>query len=79
MSTFYQRLPTFDGDEPSPEYEHELEDARPRPPTFPIDPRFEQPTPSPWARAALLLFTAFLFWLAFRVGKSHASWAGILE
>ncbi|KAH0578830.1 hypothetical protein H2248_003027 [Termitomyces sp. 'cryptogamus'] len=78
-STFYQRLPTSDESVDPPTREHELEDARPRPPTFPVDPRFERPTPSPWARAALLIFTAFLFWLAFRVGRSHAGWAGIIE
>ena len=33
-------------------------------PSFDSDPRFHQPTPSPYVRAGLLLFTAFLFWLA---------------
>ena len=39
-------------------------------PSFDSDPRFHQPTPSPFVRAALLLFTAFLFWLAFDMRKS---------
>lgn len=29
------------------------------------DPRFNVPTPSPWKRFALILFTAWLFWMAF--------------
>lgn len=39
-------------------------------PSFDSDPRFHQPTPSPFVRAGLLLFTAFLFWLAFDMRKS---------
>ena len=39
-------------------------------PSFDSDPRFHQPTPSPWIRAGLLLFTAFLFWLAFDMRRS---------
>lgn len=39
-------------------------------PSFDSDPRFHQPTPSPFVRAALLLFTAFLFWLAFNMRKT---------
>ncbi|KAF8881765.1 hypothetical protein BD779DRAFT_1388625, partial [Infundibulicybe gibba] len=35
-----------------------------RSPAPPPDPRFHQPTPSRYTRAALLIFTAFLFWLA---------------
>ncbi|KAG6851600.1 hypothetical protein H0H87_000344, partial [Tephrocybe sp. NHM501043] len=70
------RLATSDDLVNPPEYE--LEDARPRPPTFPVDPRFEQPTPSPYSRAALLIFLAFLFWLAFRM-KQAAGLAGIIE
>ncbi|KAJ6537414.1 hypothetical protein DFH09DRAFT_1324270 [Mycena vulgaris] len=33
----------------------------------PVDPRFIQPTPSPWKRAGLLLAIAFLFWLTFQL------------
>ncbi|SJL16551.1 uncharacterized protein ARMOST_20077 [Armillaria ostoyae] len=40
----------------------------------PSDPRFDQPVPSPFARAGLLLFVAFLFWLAFSLRK--AVWEG---
>jgi hypothetical protein len=36
----------------------------------PPDPRFEMPTPSPWARAALLIWVAFLFWLALRLRQN---------
>ncbi|KAK7042735.1 casein kinase I isoform alpha, partial [Favolaschia claudopus] len=32
-----------------------------------IDPRFAQPTPSAWKRAALLLLIVFCFWLAFQL------------
>jgi hypothetical protein len=28
------------------------------------DPRFDQPTPSPYKRAALIIFTILLFWIA---------------
>ncbi|EAU87847.1 hypothetical protein CC1G_01494 [Coprinopsis cinerea okayama7 len=34
---------------------------------FHADPRFHQPTPSPWARAALLFTLFFLFWLAWKM------------
>lgn len=34
-----------------------------------IDPRFHEPTPAAWKRAALLLFIAFMFWLAFNLPK----------
>ncbi|KAK0441215.1 uncharacterized protein EV420DRAFT_1752520 [Desarmillaria tabescens] len=40
----------------------------------PSDPRFDQPTPSPFARAGLLLLVTFLFWLAFSLRK--AVWEG---
>ncbi|KAK0200148.1 hypothetical protein DFS33DRAFT_128033 [Desarmillaria ectypa] len=40
----------------------------------PSDPRFDQPIPSPFARAGLLLLVAFLFWLAFSLRK--AVWEG---
>lgn len=33
------------------------------------DPRFHVPTPAPWKRVALLLFLAFLFYLAFSIRK----------
>ncbi|KAF8998858.1 hypothetical protein BDQ17DRAFT_1190283, partial [Cyathus striatus] len=29
--------------------------------------RFDQPTPSPWKRVALLLFIGFLFWLTYNI------------
>ena len=34
-----------------------------------IDPRFHEPTPAAWKRAALLLFIAFMFWLAFNLPR----------
>ncbi|KAF5391789.1 hypothetical protein D9757_001816 [Collybiopsis confluens] len=37
----------------------------------PVDPRFEQPTPSPFKRILLLLFIGFLFWLAFALGRAR--------
>ncbi|KAG6860811.1 hypothetical protein C0995_007312 [Termitomyces sp. Mi166 len=72
-SNLYQRLATSDRDEPvsPPVHEHELEDARPRPPMFPVDPRFEQPTPSPWARAALLIFTRSVWEAPLQVGLGY--------
>lgn len=44
---------------------------RPQPPlpAFDSDPRFRQPSPSPYARAALLLLLAVLFWLAFSMRR----------
>ncbi|TFK38869.1 hypothetical protein BDQ12DRAFT_712439 [Crucibulum laeve] len=38
-------------------------------PAFDSDPRFAQPTPSPYARAALLLFVVFLFWAAWAIRR----------
>lgn len=35
------------------------------------DPRFEQPTPSPWKRAGLLFLIAFLFWLTYWLRTSY--------
>ncbi|KAF8219989.1 hypothetical protein L208DRAFT_1417353 [Tricholoma matsutake] len=69
-SASYERLPTEPKDD-------ELENGRRRhdpPPT--TDPRFNPPTPSPYTRAALLIFIAFLFWLAFILRK--AVWVGVL-
>jgi hypothetical protein len=42
------------------------------PPESPIPhPRFDQPTPSPYKRAALVIFTILLFWLALSLRASH--------
>ena len=38
-----------------------------RSPPPPADARFDQPAPAPWKRAALVIFTVFLFWLAFNM------------
>ncbi|KAJ3799390.1 hypothetical protein GGU11DRAFT_807510 [Lentinula aff. detonsa] len=35
------------------------------------DPRFHQPTPSPFKRILLLLFIGFLFWFAFVLGRAR--------
>lgn len=35
-----------------------------------VDPRFNPPAPSAWKRAALLVFVALLFWLAFSMKRS---------
>ena len=44
---------------------------RPDPiPAFDYDPRFRVCTPSPLTRGALLLFIAFLFWLAFNLRRA---------
>jgi uncharacterized membrane protein YccC len=70
--TNYERLPTEPKDD-----DDELENGRRRnviPPT--TDPRFNPPTPSPYARAALLIFVAFLFWWAFSLRR--AVWIGVL-
>lgn len=34
------------------------------------DPRFDQPTPSPYKRAALVIFTILLFWIALSLRAS---------
>lgn len=40
-------------------------------PESPIpNPRFDQPTPSPYKRAALVIFTILLFWLALSLRAS---------
>ncbi|KAJ6623644.1 hypothetical protein B0H10DRAFT_2008995 [Mycena sp. CBHHK59/15] len=74
----YTPLPTADENEvllkPESDEDEDIDDAastsaREQAPSFPPvpDPRFEQPTPSPWKRAGLLLFLLFLFWLAFQL------------
>ncbi|KAF9459778.1 hypothetical protein BDZ94DRAFT_1267344 [Collybia nuda] len=35
-----------------------------------LDPRFNQPAPSPFKRTALIFFTIFLFWVAFSMRRS---------
>ncbi|KAF8995825.1 hypothetical protein BDQ17DRAFT_970551 [Cyathus striatus] len=60
-------------------------ESRPRPrrrrqsplPAFDSDPRFRIVKPSPWARAALIAFMLFTFYLAFRMRKSL--WLILLE
>lgn len=68
--------PPYDGDS---HFDNDVEDdaavRRPRLRREPIsafdsDPRFRVRTPSPFARAALLIFLAFLFWLAFSMRKA---------
>jgi len=39
-------------------------------PAFDSDPRFRMKTPSPYIRAALLIFVVLLFWLAFVMRKA---------
>ncbi|KAF9555881.1 hypothetical protein CPC08DRAFT_711634 [Agrocybe pediades] len=39
-------------------------------PAFDSDPRFRVQTPSPFARAALIIFLVFMFWLAFQMRKA---------
>ncbi|KAF8219988.1 hypothetical protein L208DRAFT_1336363 [Tricholoma matsutake] len=46
--------------------EHKFSDAE-RPV---LDPRFDQPTPSPYKRAALVIFTILLFWIALSLRAS---------
>lgn len=41
------------------------------PEEVPHDPRFDQPVPSPYKRAALIIFMLFLFWLAFTMRKAQ--------
>ncbi|KDR66314.1 hypothetical protein GALMADRAFT_162182 [Galerina marginata CBS 339.88] len=70
--------PPYDAEQEYRPFEHDTEDAAPRRPrirrepipAFDSDPRFRVRTPSPYARAALLLFVAFLFWLAFAMRKA---------
>lgn len=68
MSAKYQRIPqgdpaldAHDDDEDASEVRLEQQRlAR----TLNADPRFQQPTPAWWKRAALVLFVVVLFWLA---------------
>lgn len=70
-SANYERLPT------EPKDDEEIEVGRRRYVHPPVtDPRFNPPTPSPYARAALLIFVALLFWLAYVLRK--AVWIGVL-
>ncbi|KAF8960472.1 hypothetical protein BDZ97DRAFT_2060683 [Flammula alnicola] len=71
--------PPYDGDHIFHQFDNDVEEEapirRPRPrrepiPAFDSDPRFRIRTPSPYARAALLLFVVFLFWLAFSMRKA---------
>ena len=71
--------PPYDGEHDYNAFDNDLEEEapmrRPRPrreplPAFDSDPRFRVRTPSPFVRAALLLFIAFLFWLAFTLRKA---------
>jgi len=71
--------PPYDGEHDYTAFDNDLEEEaptrRPRPPREPLpafdsDPRFRVRTPSPFVRAALLLFIAFLFWLAFSLRKA---------
>ncbi|PPQ68539.1 hypothetical protein CVT26_003347 [Gymnopilus dilepis] len=39
-------------------------------PAFDSDPQFRRPTPSPYARAGLLVFLFGMFWLAFSMRKA---------
>jgi len=71
--------PPYDGEPAYHAFENDIEEEAParrsRPrheplPAYDSDPRFRVPTPSPLVRAALLLFIAFLFWLAFGLRKA---------
>ncbi|KAF7343081.1 Casein kinase I isoform alpha [Mycena venus] len=57
-----------DDDERTAVDDGEREDRQSFPPV--VDPRFVQPTPSWWKRAALLFLILFCFWLAFQI-KGH--------
>ncbi|KAF8327998.1 hypothetical protein F5887DRAFT_898295 [Amanita rubescens] len=67
-SAKYQRLPTTDnptgGEKNSPRSSFDASTS-----SYTADTRFHQPTPSPYARAALLIFIVFMFWLAFAMRK----------
>ncbi|KAI0750048.1 hypothetical protein C8Q80DRAFT_1100970 [Daedaleopsis nitida] len=52
----YERLPTNDEKQRVPSQEPTSD-----------DPRFNPPTPSPWKRAALILFMLVLLWVGFRL------------
>ncbi|KAG2143533.1 uncharacterized protein EDB93DRAFT_1155510 [Suillus bovinus] len=62
MSAQYQALSTNDPAEieADPQLRSQIQQLH-------ADPRFNRPTPSLWKRIALLLLTAFLFWLAFQL------------
>jgi hypothetical protein len=67
-SAKYQKLSTSD--------RSIVEEKNPRRSSFDVytppyenDLRFHQPTPSPFARAGVLIFIVFMFWLAFSMRK----------
>ncbi|KAF8327275.1 uncharacterized protein EI90DRAFT_3127330 [Cantharellus anzutake] len=63
MSTAeYSRLPTYDPDRVNVE-----EDEENRPRSYRDDPRFVEPTPAHWKRAALILFILFLAWAGYKL------------
>jgi hypothetical protein len=82
MTDKYELLPTVDENERLLESDAELDDDDDSTSQLTVvdpaqsdvtvapDPRFYQPTPSPFKRAALLIFIGFLFWLAFSLRKS---------
>lgn len=69
-----ERLLESDADADGDESDSQLHVAEPTETsvTPALDPRFHPPTPSPYKRAALLLFIVFLFWLAYDFRK--AAW-----
>jgi len=84
MAANYELIPTADENEHLLESETEVDDdddstsqltvVEPSQTEVTVAPdsRFYQPTPSPFKRAALLIFIGFLFWLAFSLRK--AAW-----
>ncbi|KAH9478069.1 hypothetical protein JR316_0010306 [Psilocybe cubensis] len=70
--------PPYEAEQEYHPFENDIEEEAPRRPRirrdpippFDSDPRFRIRTPSPFARAALIIFVVFLFWLAFALRKA---------
>jgi hypothetical protein len=75
----YEPLPTTPTDDTSTDSDDETSDGEnaavhEHPPARARDIRFEQPVPSPWKRAGLIVLIFFLFWLAIVLRKA-SSWS----
>ena len=63
----YDRLPTTDEKEERRPSQEPTSDVRELHRRLAADPRFNPPTPSPWKRAALVVFIVVLFWVGLRL------------
>lgn len=75
-SARYARLPTSPSEEDIQligdiDQDADAERAPHRLPLYPPNSRFYQPTPPAWARAGLIVFIIFCFWLSYAIRGMH--------